>query len=275
MPSSSQSAAVSWTPLVYFWEGGWIGVGRPPASAVVPPREHHAVQIALGLDGSIRLQDPEGQWKEHRLAVVQADVRHAFDPGGALISLLFVDADGREGRWLRDSLRAPITDLSLDLVASHLPALLAFREARPGPAAAGRIVTGVVEALCQGPPPLRSMDQRVARALELMRADRSGRLGLSAVAAQVFLSPSRFAHLFATEVGLPFRRYLLWRKLNRAMGEFGRGATLSAAAHAAGFADSAHLTRTWRAMFGITPSTMVGRAEFYEIPAPFEVARAA
>lgn len=146
----------------------------------------------------------------------------------------------------------------------------------------GAVLAGVkelqewmVEALCQGPPPLRGMDERVARALDLMRADGSERLGLSAVAAQVFLSPSRFAHLFTAEVGLPFRRYVLWRKLNRAMAAFGRGATLSAAAHAAGFADSAHLTRTWRAMFGITPSTMVGMAEFYEIPAPFEMARAA
>jgi AraC-like DNA-binding protein len=273
MTPSAQPAAIAWTPLVYFWEGGWIGVGRAPS--VVPPHEHHAVQIALGLDGPIRLQDGEGQWREHRLAVVQADVRHAFDPNGALTSFLFVDPDGREGRWLRDSLRAPISDLPIDLVAPHLPALLSFQEARPGPAAAGRIVTGVVEALCQGPPPLRGMDERVARALELMRADGSGRLGLSAVAAQVFLSPSRFAHLFTAEVGLPFRRYVLWRKLNRAMAAFGRGATLSAAAHAAGFADSAHLTRTWRAMFGITPSTMVGMAEFYEIPAPFEIARAA
>lgn len=273
MAPSSQSATLPWTALVYFWEGGWIGVGRSPSA--VPPHEHHAVQIALGLDGPVRLQDGAGRWTEHRLAVVQADVRHAFDPGDSLISLLFVDPDGREGRWLRDSLRAPITDLPLDLVAPHLPALLAFRDARPGPAAAARIVTGVVDALCQGPPPLRGMDERVARALELIRADRSGRLGLSAVAAQVFLSPSRFAHLFTTEVGLPFRRYVLWRKLNRAMAEFGRGATLSTAAHAAGFADSAHLTRTWRAMFGITPSTMVGRAEFYEIPAPFELARAA
>ena len=273
MSSASLPASIRWTPLIYFWEGGWIGVGRAPSA--VPPHEHHALQIALGLDGPMRLQDGDGRWTEHRLAVVQADVRHAFDPAGSLVSLLFVDPDGREGRWLRDSLRAPITDLPLDLVAPHLPALLAFQDARPGPLAAARIVTGVVEALCQGPPPLRRMDERIARALELIRADSSGRLGLSAVAAQVFLSPSRFAHLFTTEVGLPFRRYVLWRKLNRAMAAFGRGATLSAAAHAAGFADSAHLTRTWRAMFGITPSTMVGSADFYEIPAPFEVARAA
>ena len=84
----------------------------------------------------------------------------------------------------------------------------------------------------------------------------------------MFLSPSRYAHLFTTEVGLPFRRYLLWRKLNRSMQAFGRGATLTDAAFEAGFADSAHLTRTFHQMFGIPPSVMM-RGEFFEIPSPF------
>ena len=68
-----------------------------------------------------------------------------------------------------------------------------------------------------------------------------------------------------------FRRYLLWRKLSLAMSAFGRGGNLSEAAHAAGFSDSAHLTRTFYQMFGLAPSVMVGTADFYEIPAPFEL----
>jgi AraC family transcriptional regulator len=34
------------------------------------------------------------------------------------------------------------------------------------------------------------------------------------------------------------------------------GETLSTAAHAAGFADSAHLSRTARTMFGLAPSAL-------------------
>jgi AraC-like DNA-binding protein len=91
------------------------------------------------------------------------------------------------------------------------------------------------------------------------------------VAAEVFLSPSRFAHLFAQEVGLPFRRYVLWRKLSRALQLIGRGQSLSSAAHGSGFSDSAHLTRTFHQMFGLAPTVMLGGGELYEIPAPFDL----
>ena len=83
-----------------------------------------------------------------------------------------------------------------------------------------------------------------------------------------FLSPSRFAHLFTQQVGLPFRRYMLWRKLTRAMLAIGKEPTIAAAAHASDFADAAHLTRTFYQMFGIPPSVMM-RGEFFEIPSPF------
>jgi AraC-like DNA-binding protein len=116
------------------------------------------------------------------------------------------------------------------------------------------------------------MDERVVRALQFIRSRDVPKLPLEDVAKSVFLSPSRFAHLFTEEVGLPFRRYMLWRKLSRAMEAFARGSNLSQAAHAAGFSDSAHLTRTWLQMFGITPTIMLGKAIFYEIPAPFELA---
>ena len=115
------------------------------------------------------------------------------------------------------------------------------------------------------------MDERVTRVLEFIREDDASRIPLEDVARKVFLSPSRLAHLFAEEVGLPFRRYVLWRKLTRAMMVISRGSTLSAAAHTSGFADAAHMTRTFHQMFGMNPKALLGRGELYEIPAPFEL----
>jgi AraC-like DNA-binding protein len=48
--------------------------------------------------------------------------------------------------------------------------------------------------------------------------------------------------------------YLRWQHLLAAIRISARGASLTEAAHTAGFADSAHLTRVFRATFGIPPS---------------------
>jgi AraC family transcriptional regulator len=75
-------------------------------------------------------------------------------------------------------------------------------------------------------------------------------------AAHVGLSSGRARHLFVESTGLPFRTYLLWMRLNRAVELFAVGSTLTEAAHGAGFSDSSHLSRTFRRMFGIAADSL-------------------
>lgn len=84
-----------------------------------------------------------------------------------------------------------------------------------------------------------------------------GALRLRPFADLVGLSESRFRHLFAESTGLPFRRYVLWRRARRAAMEMTQGADATTAAHSAGFADLAHFARTLKTMFGITSSQLV------------------
>jgi AraC-like DNA-binding protein len=72
----------------------------------------------------------------------------------------------------------------------------------------------------------------------------------------VGLSASRLTHLFTSQVGIPLRRYVLWSRLRIAISRVQAGDDLTDAAHGAGFADSAHLTRTTRDMFGLPPSVL-------------------
>jgi AraC-like DNA-binding protein len=76
------------------------------------------------------------------------------------------------------------------------------------------------------------------------------------LAAQIGLSASRLTHLFTEQVGIPLRRYVLWLRLRVAITRVQDGDDLTGAAHGAGFADSAHLTRTTREMFGLPPSVL-------------------
>jgi AraC-like DNA-binding protein len=254
---------------VYVWDGGWIAVGTAPG--VVPLHAHHAVQVTLGLTGRVAFRPAEGPWIECAGAVVLPNAPHSFDGRMAFVAMLFLDPECREGRRLRHTLRSPIHTVPKARYASFRRTLLDFQERRPSADEAAHSVAAVARSLCEGSPPDRGMDERIAKALVWIRARDPQGLSQEQVAREVYLSTSRFAHLFTTEVGLPFRRYLLWRKVGLAIGAFARGGTLSTAAHAAGFADSAHLTRTFHQMFGLAPSVMIGTAEFSEIPAPFDL----
>src|SRR5689334_25281612 len=97
-------------------------------------------------------------------------------------------------------------------------------------------------------------------------------MSLDHAADKACLSSTRFAHLFKEQVGLPFSRYMLWRKLTRAMVAVASERTLAAAAHAADFADAAHLTRTFYQMVGMAPSALMN-GDFIEIPSPFNTAQ--
>ncbi|MGV9925220.1 helix-turn-helix transcriptional regulator [Nocardia rhamnosiphila] len=77
---------------------------------------------------------------------------------------------------------------------------------------------------------------------------------LGELAAAVAISPSRLSHLFSQHVGLPYAAWRRWTRLQLASRTVRTGGTLTEAAHAAGFTDSAHLTKTCRDLFGITPT---------------------
>lgn len=269
MTTADWVAPGDWKPVVYFWDGGWIGVGR--AQGVVKMHAHHAVQVTLGLSRGVAFREPGGEWIECDGAVILPNARHTFDGRMALVAMLFIDPECREGRGLQHPGAPPIRAIGAARYAGFRQTLLDIGDGRPEPSEVAGSIAALAGTLCVGAPVTRVMDDRIARALAWIRARDPAGLTQEEAARQVFLSPSRFAHLFTAEVGLPFRRYLLWRKLGLAIGSVARGGSLSTAAHEAGFADSAHLTRTFHQMFGLAPSVMVGTAEFHEIPAPFDL----
>jgi AraC-like DNA-binding protein len=95
------------------------------------------------------------------------------------------------------------------------------------------------------------------RALRTLERDPDAFTDVDALAKQVRLSASRLQHVFSARVGLPFRRYRLWRRMTAAARILAAGGTLTRAAHGAGFASSAHLSTAFKSMFGLTPSALL------------------
>jgi AraC-like DNA-binding protein len=105
--------------------------------------------------------------------------------------------------------------------------------------------------------PHRPRDARIARVVREIERRPDAFARLQDAAALACLSPSRFRARFGAELGLPFRRYRLWRRMAAVMRAVAAGAKLTEAAHAAGFASSAHLSSTFKRMFGLTASDLL------------------
>ncbi|QYM78362.1 AraC family transcriptional regulator [Horticoccus luteus] len=274
MPAASSSCGkstrtdvqVSDTVCWYVWDGGFMAMGR--AQGVVPRHAHHAIQIVVALEGEIAVQDEDEVWRSARGIVVGPDREHCFDGKGALAAMFLIDPESTEGVWLRASLQRDVTIMPEGRVAACVAELARFRDHPLESLEIGALIRHCVQALSAGALPARRLDPRVTKVLQQIQRSDDLRLSLAAAAKSAFLSPSRFQHLFKQQMGLPFRRYVLWRKLARAMVAMGREGTATAAAHAADFADAAHLTRTFIEMFGIPPTVML-RGVFFEIPSPF------
>lgn len=260
---------LSVTARWYLWDGGFLAIGK--SEGIVPPHAHHAIQIVIAIEGVLAIKGTSGNWQQGRGVIIRHDAEHSFDGKGANAAMLFVDPESSEGAWLQTTLSEEITIVPDKRLDDSITALRTFCERPFESMDIGELIRHCVVSLCAGAPPTRRLDQRVTRVLETIRASEYLRMSLEEAAQIVFLSPSRFAHLFKQQVGLPYRRYLLWRKLTRAMLAIGKERTIGAAAHASDFADAAHLTRTFYQMFGIPPSVMM-RGEFFEIASPFSVA---
>lgn len=243
------------------WEGGalWL-LSTRPADPHEPPRTgfhaHHAVQIVFSLGGRFQLWTTDSEAAGPCVAVAP-DVPHRFEAEGDY-AILFVEPESRAGRGiigailedegLRALSRAVLESLSDPLSALRAP----IAPDRDALTAIGRAMVDRLAGDMRHP----AVDARIERVIGWVSQNPDERHMLGSAAKIARLSPSRLSHLFVSETGLSFKTYLLWTRLTRAVSLMSDGLSLTEAAHGAGFADSAHFSRTFRRMFGIAPANL-------------------
>lgn len=241
----------------YFpWDGGSIFVGT---AGVLPTHAHQAIQICWVFDRRIRLRSSDSDpWTEYDIACVPSRHPHGMDGSRVYLgATLFIEPETREGRVLAERyMREGIVNIAREPIADVLAELSAAVQAQRGRAAIVNLARSVIHSLTAHSEPAVASDERILRAVKYVNDHLSGPISLREVAGVACLSPSRFRHLFAEQTGMGLRQYVLWRRFVSVWEHRMGGASLSAAAHAAGFADSAHLSRTSRRMIGVPPSMM-------------------
>ena len=242
---------------IAFWEGGSLWVFDIPSSPGAPSRNathaHHAFQLTFSLGGSFGLH-----LKDRVLpgpaVLVAPDTPHAFEASG-LVALLFVEPESHAGRALTRLAGSPATPIGAEQTR-QAQSLIGEAYGAPARRAALRQTGMEICRRIAGHVQTVDLDRRVRRMIRWANENLEGTPAINAAAGQVGLSPSRASHLFVEQTGLPFRAYVLWLRLVRAVDAHAGGLSLTEAAHQAGFADSAHLSRAFRRMFGLPAASL-------------------
>lgn len=236
---------------LHLWRGTSLVIGPAIDSRL---HSHFALQLTAGLDGDFRSRfaatDP---WQVTGAALFSSNQPHQIDGDGSVLAHLFIELP-----WRAATVPSAI--------AASYGNTAAFAEARAfllqlaqqdgvDQELAGRAARAWRDAALLAPvAPGIQFDSRIKAALDIIAGD----LGADAamLAGKVHLSPSRFTHLFRQQTGMSVSRYLLWGRLLAAIEAVARGASMTAAAHQAGFADLAHMSRTFSGTFGVVPSEL-------------------
>jgi AraC-like DNA-binding protein len=236
--------ALVWPAAMIVWGPGFTTAGH----------SHHCFQLIMVMHGTLRVRGrSKDPWTECGAVLVRPDAAHEVDARDSTVLIGFVDAESELGTAFGELIDGDITCISEGHVAR-------WRSALGKTPSEARVERWVRAELLHRRRSVK-VHPRVKRVLKYLRE----RLGvaddfsLKTLAGISGLSPSHFMHVFTESVGVPLRPYILWLRLQRACCDLMNGATVTSAAHDAGFSDGAHLTRTFRRMLGMTPTDLALR----------------
>jgi len=233
----------------FLWQPGllsYVGLG-----GCSDRHSHDALQLAISFDEPLELILDDRQVRA-RAVLVGSGVPHGFRTDRRRIFYALIEPHGTVGSALRQR--------TAHLAGSDLAEILPIGDAPAAEASALIAYTRTMLDLLAPRPPASRLSEPVIGALAYLDATLDDPPRLAQAARAAHISPSRLTHLFSEQVGIPFRRFVLWLRLRRAAEHVWRTRSLTEAAHAAGFSDQAHFSRVCRATFGVAPTGLLAMA---------------
>ncbi len=251
----------------YFWAGHFMFMGRCPANTV---HNHYALQVIVNREGLFQLRRGRSSIECGGVIVGSGYPHQLISPDNAhswIHLLIDHESDVAKAIAKQHLGKGDFKILDGDLL-KRLRSCVDIPGNYLGPCGKAYDVYRKLVTALDGYPEhaVETVDPRIKAAIDLLKGKYlTEKLAVTDLARKIGLSESRLRHLFTEQVGIPVRRYVLWLRLMTAVQFAVQGEPLTQAAYSAGFADSAHLCRTFRRMYGTSLSTLVKNSRFVQV----------
>lgn len=216
--------------------------------------QHHAIQLTFDIEerfavklGNISISS--------RAILINSDVKHKIFSNRGKQVLMLIEPESDYGTAIRNKISADKNGaLNLDdrldsRLLSSLEELFFSEEVF-----IDKVMATVMDLLGIHASNAYVIDQRIRAISDIINHNRIKDFSISVLADGVGLSESRLQHLFKEQIGIPIKRYILWKKMMAAVSLITGNNDFTTAAYEAGFSDSAHISRTFKKNFGLTLS---------------------
>ena len=239
---------------IYIWNSRFLLTGDEFSEEF---HSHYPVQIILSPGKPVRACLKNGSCVVSEFLMIRSSAEHRCFIEGRSLSL-FIDPETGQGRRLTARFeQEEVVSLSGCLSrGAEEAASLFLKSAGALRREAEEIFETLLYSVIEKDEADRQIDPRIACVLERIAAVPDKMISLPELAGEVCLSESRLMHLFKENIGIPVRRYLLWKRMMDGILLIREGAELTFAALEAGFSDYAHFSRTFKRHFGTGPKTL-------------------
>lgn len=213
---------------------------------------HPAVQVSIGFGPTMSLHTASGARLHCRLVVIASGAKHALHTGDSPALSAYLRSDTGAGAQLNTLCRVRGGSDRVWAVEPDAGFIENVAETFSADGLDGA-VDMVLAQLLPGRPIGEATHPQLRQAVELLQARIPRATDLGSVARAVALSPDYLGRLFTRQTGTSFSATVRWLRLMAAFRHLADGASVTDAAHVAGFTDGAHATRTCRELTGAAP----------------------
>ena len=235
---------------LFFFHGAALFIGNGVDPDI---HQHHVMEIFISLNRTLKINNNNKDYEAKNI-IVGSDESHQIESDENLFAIILLENESVLARQLK---KIYLNENGINLLPDCM--FLSFKEdlhkllnTNCKITEAKTVYNKIIHSLVKEDViEINEFDQAIQKVIKYLTQLPEKKIKIKELASIACMSESRLIHLFTKQIGIPIRRYLLWLRLLNAINLIIKGTDFTGAAYDAGFSDSAHLSRTFKKMFGL------------------------